>query len=176
MLGEIADDLADLFGDASDFLELVEDLADEINDRLEEAIDNLADLDLPDELSVDDILRVAADVVTGLPVIRDGLQAAFVARSEAELAEARKADAAARHADVTQAKQQAERDRQRAIAGRPPRSPSAARSRSPTRLTRRGRMATVSRFRSRSATCPRPHARRSARRRAQCCWRSTELD
>ncbi len=119
VLGEIADDLADLFGDASDFLELVEDLADEINDRLEEAIDNLADLDLPDELSVDDILRVAADVVTGLPVIRDALQAAFVARSEAELAEARKADAAARHADVTQAKQQAERDRQRAIAGRP---------------------------------------------------------
>ena len=95
------------------------DLIDEINDRVEEAIDDLADLDLPDELSVEDIARVAADVVTGLPVIGDALDAAFFARSEAELAEARKADAEAGHADVTQAKQQAERDLQRAIAGRP---------------------------------------------------------
>ena len=67
VLGDIADDLADLFGDAGDVLELLADLADEVNDRLEEAINDLAGLQLPDELSVADVLRVAVDVVTGLP-------------------------------------------------------------------------------------------------------------
>jgi hypothetical protein len=119
VLGEIADDLADLFGDASDILELVRDLADEINDRLEEAINDLAGLDLPDELSVDAILEIAADVVTGLPIISDALQAAFVARSEQALAEAKRAAAAERHAAAARAKRQGELDVARATAAGP---------------------------------------------------------
>ena len=119
VLGEIAHDIADMFGDAADIGELVVDLVDEINDRLEEAIDDLARLDLPDELSVDDVLRVAADVVTGLPAIGDALQGAFAARSKQDAAEAKRADAEARHAVAAQAKQRAELDIARATAGGP---------------------------------------------------------
>lgn len=117
VLGQIAGDLADLFDDAGDFFELVGDLADEINDRLEDAINDLAGLHLPDELSVDDVVRIAADVVTGLPVIGDALELAFAARDEEEAAEANRADAEAHHAEATAAKQRAERDLARATAG-----------------------------------------------------------
>jgi hypothetical protein len=119
VLGEIADDIAELFGDAADLLELLADLAYEINDRVEEAINDLAGLDLPDELSVDDVLRVAVDIVTGLPVIGAALQGAFAARSKQDAAEAKRADAEARHAVAAQAKRRAELDIARATAGGP---------------------------------------------------------
>jgi hypothetical protein len=121
VLGDIAHDLADLFGDAGDFLELISDLADEVNDRVEEAIDDLAGLQLPDEISVEDVLRIAVDVVTRLPVINDALQAAFAARHEEAAAEAKRAAAAARRAAVAQAKQRAELDLARATTKGPAR-------------------------------------------------------
>jgi hypothetical protein len=119
VLAEIADDIADLFGDAADIGELGIDLVDEINDRLEEAIDDLTRLDLPDEISVDDIVRVAVDVVTGLPAIGDALARAFAASDAEAVADANRAAAEARHAEATSAKQQAELDIARAIARRP---------------------------------------------------------
>ena len=119
VLGGIADDLADLFGDAGDILELLGDLADEINDRVEEAINDLAGLQLPDEISVDDVVRVAVDVVTGLPAIHQALQAAYAARREQAAAEAKRAGLAARRTDVTQSKQRSERDLARATAKGP---------------------------------------------------------
>ena len=121
VLGDIADDLADLFGDAGDFFELLGDLADEINDRVEEAVNDLAGLQLPDEISLDDVLRVAEDVVTGLPFINDALRAAFAARREDSAAEARRAAFEARRAAAAQTKQRAELDLARATAKGPAR-------------------------------------------------------
>ena len=80
VLGEIADELADLFGAAADVAGLLADLADAINDRVEEAVDDLANLELPDELSVADVAQAAADVVGDVPLIGDALAAAFGAR------------------------------------------------------------------------------------------------
>lgn len=121
VLGGVADDIADLFGDASDFADLIADLADEVNDRVEVAVDNLAGLQLPDELSVADVARVAVDIVTGLPAISDALSGAFDARREQAAAEARRASAEARHADVAQSKQRAEHDIAQATAKGPAR-------------------------------------------------------
>jgi hypothetical protein len=119
VLGEIADELADLFGAAADLLGLIATLADEINDRVEEAIEDLAGLDLPDELSVTDVARVAVEVVTELPVIRDALGAAFDARREESAAHGKRTAAEDQHQQAVQDKRRAELDRSRAIGKRP---------------------------------------------------------
>jgi hypothetical protein len=88
VLGDIADNLADLFGAAADVFDLLEKLADDINDELEEAIEDIVGLDLPDELSVEDVIKAAVDVVSELPVIREALGAAFDARDQEAAADA----------------------------------------------------------------------------------------
>jgi hypothetical protein len=117
----VADALADLFGAAADLDGLLAELADAVNDAVEQAVENLASLDLPDELSVGDVADAAVDVVTGLPLIRDALRAAFAADDNERAADANRAEAEADRAVARGRKRRAELGLAQAIVKAPAR-------------------------------------------------------
>lgn len=88
VLGAVGDDIARLFAAVADMAALMRALTQAITNRLNAAVQALANLQLPREISLQAIVDAAVDIVTNLPPIREALRLAFAARQNEQAARA----------------------------------------------------------------------------------------